>query len=64
MLDVSVSGRVATLVEELMECSDSGLDDRVRALELERRRIEAELALTAGEIDRRRSYLDDGHRSL
>ena len=47
-----------------MECSDSGLDDRVRALELERRRIEAELALTAGEIDRRRSYLDDGHRSL
>lgn len=60
MLDVSVEG----LVEELMECSDSGLDDRVRALELERRRIEAELALTAGEVDRRRSYLDDGHRSL
>ena len=47
-----------------MECSDSDLDDRVRTLELERRRIEAELALTAGEIDRRRSYLDDGHRSL
>ena len=52
------------LVEELMECSDSDLDDRVRTLELERRRIEAELALTVGEIDRRRSYLDDGHRSL
>ncbi len=47
-----------------MECSDSSLDDRVRSLELERRRIEAELALTSGEIDRRRSYLDDGHRSL
>ena len=47
-----------------MECSDSDLDDRVRGLELERRRIEAELALAAGEIDRRRSYLDDGHRSL
>ena len=60
MLEVSVEG----LVEELMECSDSDLDDRVRALELERRRIEAELAVTAGEIDRRRSYLDDGHRSL
>jgi hypothetical protein len=51
-------------VEELMSCSDADLDDRVRALELERRRVEAELALTAGEIDRRRSYLDDGHRSL
>jgi hypothetical protein len=55
---------VDELVEELIGCSDTDLDDRVRALELERRRIEAELALTAGEIDRRRSYLDDGHRSL
>ena len=55
---------VEELVEELMECSDSDLDDRLRSLELERRRIEAELAVTAGEIDRRRSYLDDGHRSL
>ena len=60
MGNVSVEG----LVEELMSCSDTDLDDRVRALELERRRVEAELALTAGEIDRRRSYLDDGHRSL
>jgi hypothetical protein len=55
---------IEELVEELMGCSDSGLDDRLRALELDRRRIEAELAVTAGEIDRRRSYLDDGHRSL
>ena len=60
MENVSVEG----LVEELMSCSDTDLDDRLRALELERRRVEAELALTAGEIDRRRSYLDDGHRSL
>lgn len=60
MSEASVEG----LVEQLMECSDSDLDDRVRALELERRRIETELALTAGEVDRRRSYLDDGHRSL
>ncbi|HSP29786.1 MAG TPA: hypothetical protein VLN74_14630, partial [Ilumatobacteraceae bacterium] len=60
MLDVSVEG----FVEDLMECSDSDLDDRVRSLELQRRRIEAELALAVGEIDRRRSYLDDGHRSL
>lgn len=60
MTEPSIEG----LVEELMGCSDSGLDDRLRALELERRRVEAELAATAGEIDRRRSYLDDGHRSL
>ncbi len=68
MLDVSadrlVDGLMEGLVGELMECSDSGLDDRLRTLELERRRIEAELALTVGEVDRRRSYLDDGHRSL
>ncbi len=51
-------------VKELTACRDSDLDNRVRALELERRRIEAELALTVGEVDRRRSYLDDGHRSL
>ena len=55
---------VESLVEELLERSDSELDERVRGLELERRRVEAELALAAGEIDRRRSYLDDGHRSL
>lgn len=60
MLDVSVEG----FVEELMECSDSDVDDRVRSLELQRRQIEAELALAVGEIDRRRSYLDDGHRSV
>ena len=55
---------VEEFVEELLECSDSDLDERVRSLELQRRRIEAELTLTCGEIDRRKSYLDDGHRSL
>jgi hypothetical protein len=60
MSKVSIEG----LAEELMCCSDADLDNRVRTLELERRRIEAELAVTVGEIDRRRSYLDDGHRSL
>jgi len=55
---------VEELVEELMASSDAALDDRVRTLELERRRLDAELALAAGEIDRRRSYQDDGHRSL
>ncbi len=52
------------LVEELFESDDAALDARLRKLELERRRIEAELATTIGEIDRRRSYLDDGHRSV
>lgn len=55
---------VEALVGELLDCEDSVLDDRVRTLELERRRIEAELALTANEINRRRSYADDGHRNL
>lgn len=53
-----------TFVEELLSSPDAALDERVRALELERRRIEAELALTVGEIERRRSYLDDGHRTV
>ena len=60
MNNTSIEG----LAEELMQCSNSDLDDRVRSLELERRRIEAELAMAVGDIDRRRSYLDDGHRSL
>src|SRR6056297_2719840 len=70
MLDAPVEALGATgpgvdeLVEELLGCDDSSLDQRLRTLELERRRVEAELALTANEIDRRRSYADDGHRSL
>ncbi len=60
MSNTSIEG----LVEELTECSDSDLDERVRHLELERRRLDAELAIAVGEVDRRRSYLDDGHRSL
>ena len=31
----------------------------VRAIELERRRLDAELAATAGEIERRGSHLDE-----
>jgi hypothetical protein len=51
-------------VEQLMGSTDAQLDDRVRAIELERRRLDAELAATLGEMDRRGSFLDDGHRSL
>lgn len=60
---MSVEG-VERVGEELLGCSDAELDHRLRGLELERRRLEAELALTVAEVDRRRSYLDDGHRSL
>jgi hypothetical protein len=52
------------LVDELVDSTDAELDARVRAIELARRRLDAELAATAGEIERRGSYLDDGHRSI
>jgi hypothetical protein len=55
---------IDSLVEELSGCSDCELDARVRAIELERRRLDAELAVTVAEIDRRGSYADDGHRSI
>jgi hypothetical protein len=55
---------IDALVEELMDSTDAELDARVRAIELERRRLDAEMALTVGEIDRRASYADDGHRSV
>ncbi len=55
---------VESLVEELSSFTDTALDGRVRGLELARRRIEAELAVTVAEIDRRRSYADDGHRGI
>jgi hypothetical protein len=44
-------------VEKLRECSDSELDEHVRTSALELRRVEAELAITVGELDRRRSQL-------
>jgi hypothetical protein len=64
MMGRMVNPPVEELMEELRGCSDADLDGRVRALELERRRVDAELALAAAEVDRRRCYLDDGHRTL
>jgi hypothetical protein len=55
---------IEELVDELAGSTDSQLDDRVRSIELERRRLDAELAATLAEIDRRTSYLDDGHRTF
>src|SRR6187397_673613 len=48
------------LVEELMDLDNDSNTERFRALELERRRIEAEIAVS----DARGVYGDDGHRSI
>ncbi len=49
---------------ELIDATDAELDERVRALELLRRRVEAETALTLATVEQRRLYLADGHRSM
>jgi len=49
---------------ELIDATESELDERVRALELLRRRVEAEMALTLSRVEQRRLYLADGHRSM
>lgn len=55
---------VDDVAEELIDATESELDERVRALELMRRRVEAEMAITLATVDRRRMYLADGHRSM
>jgi hypothetical protein len=49
---------------ELFDATDAELDERVRALELLRRRVDAETALTLATVEQRRMYLADGHRSM
>jgi hypothetical protein len=49
---------------ELVDATDTELDERVRTLELLRRRVEAEMALTLSSVEQRRLYLADGHRSM
>ena len=49
---------------ELFDATDSELDERVRTLELLRRRVEAEMALTLTTVEQRRMYLADAHRSM
>jgi len=49
---------------ELFDATESELDERVRTLELLRRRVEAEMALTLSRVEQRRLYLADGHRSM
>jgi hypothetical protein len=52
------------LADELVDTTESELDERVRALELLRRRVEAELALTIATAERRGAFLADGHRTM
>jgi hypothetical protein len=59
-----VDRSVDDVAAELFDASEGELDERVRVLELLRRRVEAELALTLSTVEQRRMYLADGHRSM
>jgi hypothetical protein len=52
------------MLDEAMGWSDAQLDERVRANELELRRLQAERAALLSVMQHRGSYADDGHRSL
>jgi Domain of unknown function (DUF222) len=52
------------VVEELIGVADGELTDRFRALELERRRIDAEMAAIVREGERRAIHTVDGHRTM
>ena len=54
----------STLVEHLIDVTDDELTDRFRALELERRRTEAEMAAIIQEGQRRALCTVDGHRTM
>lgn len=54
----------STLVEHLFDVTDDELTERFRALELERRRVEAEMAAIVGEGQRRALHTVDGHRTM
>ncbi len=55
---------VDVVIAELVEMSDSALDARIRELELQRRRLDAELAASIAVADDRRLFELDGHRSM
>ncbi|HYN32321.1 MAG TPA: DUF222 domain-containing protein [Ilumatobacteraceae bacterium] len=55
---------VDNLRDELAGFDDVAVTERFRRLELEARRVEAELAVVIAEAERRRLFLDDGHRSM
>ena len=55
---------LATVVDTLRDLDDSALTDRFRRLELERRRIDAEMAAVVAEGQRRSIHVVDHHHSM
>ncbi|NND74842.1 MAG: DUF222 domain-containing protein, partial [Ilumatobacter sp.] len=54
----------AELVERLIDTDDDTLTARLRAVELQQRRLQAEQSALISEVDRRGLHLTDGHRNL
>ena len=52
------------VIEELVELPDIALDERIRQLELERRRLDAELAVAISVAEHRQLPAADGHRTM
>jgi hypothetical protein len=52
------------VVEQLCDLDDGLLDDRIRDLEVERRRVVAEQALAVAVAERRQLHVVDGHHSM
>lgn len=52
------------VLEGLVDLPEAVLDDRIRALELERRRLDAELAAAISVADHRQLPAVDGHRTI
>jgi hypothetical protein len=66
-LDEITGGPVRSIeqvADELVDATEAELDARIRRLEVERRRIDAELAVTVAAAERRKVYLTDGHRTM
>jgi len=55
---------VDQVADELVGATDAALDERIRQLELLRRSVDAELALTVAAAEQRQVFLVDGHRSM
>lgn len=61
---VIVMSMFTALVEDLMGLDDLALTDRFRDLELQRRRLDAELAAVVAVADNRGTYRGDGHLNV
>lgn len=60
----AAANMIETLSTTVVGLGDAELTDRLRAIELEQRRLEAELALVVAEAERRQLHRNDRHRSL